>query len=577
MFDLKKHKKSILIISTLIILNILINIIVSSIIKKKITEALLNSNSITHTVSVDKVSFKLLARSITINDISYVPTEKIISDLKSKSASKNELQKIEISSIKLKGIGLVKAIFNKNININSIHINDPIFEKISNPNMIEKKEPKGNSFDLDSIYIENLKGLQIDNIKFENLTYKVSDVSSNDITFQTSPISFNTGGFKLENIEKHIFKLRSIDDEFNLEKLSIDLGEKKYLLSVGGVSVDLKKKLINIKKLGFKPTIDKNTLAKSYKYTQEVFNVEIEDLNIYNFDLSKALKNNGVFIDSITLIGMDLNIYKDKNKPFDLNKRPVLLNYKLKQMKLPLLIHKINIINGRLKYEERQEKRDLLMTVSLDHLKASIHNMTSIRAHRENPLTIDLEAKLMNKGKMDVHINFPLKDDQNTFYFNGNLASSKLEYYDSAIYPALGLKILQGEVDKLTFNASATNISSHGSMTFLYHDLKAKVFKSDSKEKSKFLSWGINTALHVSNPGKNDKVREVQMNFDRVNYKGLGNYLWKTVQSGLVNTMAPIGKKTDESKERSKKDRKESKKEKQEERVEHREEKKNDK
>ena len=65
--------------------------------------------------------------------------------------------------------------------------------------------------------------------------------------------------------------------------------------------------------------------------------------------------------------------------------------------------------------------------------------------------------------------------------------------------------------------------------------------------------------MHKGNPGKNDKVREVIMSFDRVEYKGLGNYLWKTIQSGLVNTIAPIGKKTDESKEHQKKEKKESK------------------
>ena len=37
--------------------------------------------------------------------------------------------------------------------------------------------------------------------------------------------------------------------------------------------------------------------------------------------------------------------------------------------------------------------------------------------------------------------------------------------------------------------------------------------------------------------------------------------MWKTIQSGLVNTIAPIGKKTDEYKEHQKKERKESKRE----------------
>jgi hypothetical protein len=228
-------------------------------------------------------------------------------------------------------------------------------------------------------------------------------------------------------------------------------------------------------------------------------------------------------------------------------------------MELPLLIHKIKIDNSNLKYEEREKKRVQLMTVSLNDIKARIYNITSIKKHRETPLTIDLESKLMNNSKMTVKLNMPLKDGSNTFYFKGSLAASKFKYYDSAIYPALGIKITKGNLDGLTFEASANNISSHGKMTMLYHGLGTKLFKSESKDKSLFKSWGMNRIVHKGNPGKNNKVREVVMSFDRVKYKGLTNYLWKTIQSGLLNTIAPLGKKTEDSKEQQKRNKKESK------------------
>lgn len=95
----------------------------------------------------------------------------------------------------------------------------------------------------------------------------------------------------------------------------------------------------------------------------------------------------------------------------------------------------------------------------------------------------------------------------------------------------------------------------------LYHGLETNILKSESdKRKSLFKSWGVNKIVHKGNPGKNNKVREVIMSFDRVEYKGLGNYLWKIIQSGLVNTIAPIGKKTDEYKEQQKREKKEAKK-----------------
>ena len=86
----------------------------------------------------------------------------------------------------------------------------------------------------------------------------------------------------------------------------------------------------------------------------------------------------------------------------------------------------------------------------------------------------------------------------------------------------------------------------------LYHDLEAKVFKSHSLEKNKFLSWTVNTLIHKSNPKHKKQAREVIMDFERNKDKGLGNFIWKTLETGLVNTIAPGGKQIKSSRHHKK-------------------------
>jgi hypothetical protein len=82
-------------------------------------------------------------------------------------------------------------------------------------------------------------------------------------------------------------------------------------------------------------------------------------------------------------------------------------------------------------------------------------------------------------------------------------------------------------------------------MEFVYQDLEAEVFKHKNTEKSGFLSWSVNNLIHKSNPRNNGELKEAVMNFERVEYKGFGNFLWKTIQSGIVNSIAPFGKTSD--------------------------------
>ena len=88
-------------------------------------------------------------------------------------------------------------------------------------------------------------------------------------------------------------------------------------------------------------------------------------------------------------------------------------------------------------------------------------------------------------------------------------------------------------------------------MTMLYQNLEAKVFKAHSLEKNKFLSWSVNAIIKKSNPHKNKKARIVVMEFERDKYKGLGNYIWKTILSGITNSIAPGGKQVKAHKKKS--------------------------
>jgi hypothetical protein len=189
-----------------------------------------------------------------------------------------------------------------------------------------------------------------------------------------------------------------------------------------------------------------------------------------------------------------------------------------------------------------------LMKVPISNLNAQITNITSISSYRKNPMKISADAILMKTGAAHLDALFPLKDYQNTFYFSGLLGATKLKVFDDALYPILGLKVLNGNLDKLTFSASANETESNGKMTMLYHDLEAEVFKSTNEE-NKFLSWTVNTFVKKSNPRKNRTPREVNLHFDRVEYKGLGNYFWKTLQGGIINTIAG-GNQTKASKEK---------------------------
>jgi len=540
--NLKFTRKSIVIIAGLILVIFLINSIVSSKITNKISEILLKNDSKYYTAQIESTQFKLIRGSLYLNNITLIPKEVALDSLIKNDLKKQALDSVSISSVGFNGISFIDLLFSDKINVSNLEINGLHVKNFKNDE-IKKISKEKKALNLDSIYIKKLKGFRINKIKVNDFIYESVNVNSNETTFKNEPLSFESSGFKLEEQDSHVFKLLPVKDSFEIEKIELNVNTIKYDILVDKLGFNFNKNLITINKLSLKPQIPKRKLALSYTFSKDVFDVELDALNIYNFRLDKLLNKEGIFIDSLAISGLDMELYKDKRRPFNEDKNKSLPHISLQNMKTPLEVKKVKIANSEVLIEEHTVNRDTIMILSFDKVNASILNITSV--NREHPMSLELDARLMKKAPLKINADFSLKNQG--FNFNGNLGTAKLKLFDSALFPAIGLKVLNGNLDSMTFVASANNHESNGSMTMLYHNLEATVFKAGTFEKNKFLSWSVNSVIKKSNPNKKGKTRVSVMSFKRDTYKGLGNYIWKTLLSGITNSMAPGGKQVKSS------------------------------
>lgn len=536
----RKHKIIIGILLALAVILVSVNAVVSGIVDKRFQDLITKQKVENYHLSLNKTRFNLFDRSLELSGISIIPKDSAMFLLNRGRSSESSLHQIEIKRIKLSGIQLLPLLLSKKIHINRLLIDLPNYKKFDYPkSRVNVADSSG--LDIDSIRINHFGGLRINKISVKDLTTKIIDLKSDQVRFENNPFKFDITGFQLIEIDKNLFRLKPVGEVFEISKIKMKFPKRKYEFSINKVRYHYEKDQLNIQKLSFKPTINKAVLASTYRFNDEVYILSIKDLMLSNLDVSNLVEHGGVVMDSLNIDGFNIEIYKDKRKPFNENKRPEFPHNAIKNLKDSLLIPQISIINSQLIYEERLKNKEILMRVTMEDIDAKITNVTNLPSYFKQPMKINMASKFMGKANLDVQMTLPVDPNNNTFYFSGYLGKSKLRYYDSAIVPALGLKVLKGEIESLSFQASADNNTSSGSMRMLYYDLETKVFKSESTEKNEFLSWSVNNLVHKSNPGLNGKVREASMRFERVKYKGFGNFLWKTLQSGIINTIAPFG------------------------------------
>ena len=149
----------------------------------------------------------------------------------------------------------------------------------------------------------------------------------------------------------------------------------------------------------------------------------------------------------------------------------------------------------------------------------------------------------MGTAPIKLMMKAPLSQQDNNLYWGGKIGALNFRTLDKVLYPVLGLKVLSGELIEIDFKAVSNNIESRGEMTMLYKNLHASILKSNSNNENHFLTSIANGLIHKSNPNKRGHIKTVRMYYKRDQNKGLGNYIWKTLQNGIINTITPMRKR----------------------------------
>jgi len=562
----KGYKWGLVILLILSLLVIIINVYGSRLIEGKIKEALIKQNDDLTVSSVQTVKFNLLEGEIKVVGYKNIPTEKSINSLKQGESLKNSLQKISISSFDIIGINFFKLLSKNFIDVKRIDIEDISVKNYSNPDLVKPKDSI-KKISLDSISLGKLKGLEIDEIVIKNLQFQSIDALSENITLQLDLQNIDMGGFKMIGDQNKLFHIETVDKDLLIKNIKINYFNKNYKFSIDQIRRNYADNIIDLEGIHLKPLKDKVELGKSYKYNKVIFNTDIDKIRLYNYQIKKTLDYNSFITDSIMVSGLNLDLYKDRRKPFDLKKRPKFLNNLLNEMKDTLRIPKISVRDSKLFFEMVLEKKDVHMKINMYDITADLLNIKSMNEKEDEKLVFNFKSKFMKDALLKVDLDFPYKDNKEVFYMDGSISKSKFKYFDSAIYPALGIKVLKGDIDGMKFTAALGPRHAVGTMTLLYHDLETEIFKKNSMEQNKFLSWSVNKSLFNSNPVKGKPVRVAIISADRVFYKGFINYIWLAAQSGIVNTLTPFGKtvakaKKKASKTRAKEERKKKREEK---------------
>lgn len=232
--------------------------------------------------------------------------------------------------------------------------------------------------------------------------------------------------------------------------------------------------------------------------TNMVFKAQNEKFLIEGFDFSKALSQEGVFADAITIDALNVEVFLDNNFPAEEadEELPATIQMMIKEVGMPIYLGDLSLKNGHIAFEELAEGAEESGKFTLENLSINFENLTNVdeKISKERETQIHVDANIMGEGHLVANLLIPMHDEYAKVNFSGDIDSLDLVALNRYTEYTSLFGFESGMIYTLKWNFDAGNDRSEGIFGLSYENLNIQLSESDSPAPAGAL-WQIGAYL----------------------------------------------------------------------------------
>ncbi|TLP70622.1 hypothetical protein [Maribacter sp. ACAM166] len=438
---------------------------------------------------------------------------------------------INADELSIKGFSYWSVFFEKSIYLKTLMLTKPHLNFKTCPKEEADNAAQPNPINLlKEIFIEELifdsgmveiwnSSKEIELLSVESIDLNLKNVSTDPkVITNYVPFEFSDYGITIQNIKAPLGAFE--------------------VLNMGAMTLD--SSTLKINDVSLTTALSKSELSKEIRYQRDHLNLSIPEI-IVN-DHSYIMKNDSLQVNFklLKLLALKLEVYRDKSRLEDFKRRPLYAEM-LRKLPFKVVIDSVLIEKATVLYEEDIPNEVQAGSLRFENLDASISNFSNLAINQEN-LIIQLKADLMGAGDFNLNWKFNVQDPRGAFTISGGLFNFNTASLNNFLVPNLRTKTT-GTIDQLYFTIAGDDYTATGDIKMKYEDFKFQVLNKERNNVKKVLSFIGN--LFVSDGSKADinGYRYGDISTKRGENKSFFNYLWVSLEDGLLDVLTGNGKK----------------------------------
>ncbi|MBP3943510.1 hypothetical protein J5U18_08025 [Sphingobacteriaceae bacterium WQ 2009] len=514
------------------------------ILETKIKELVMQSSDSLYTLSYDDLDLNITLGHITIKNLKITPDTAVYRQLEQAKKAADNRYAIGVKLFKVNGVKIRDIIFNKELSVKSIKLDQPDFNIVNTYHAYNdtiSNEPKKSFYEKMK---DNLQAIAVEDIYLDSINMKYTQVQ------QGVKQDYTLRKVNLHVQDILVDSLSSADSSrfYHTKMIAISIPgfeyitpDKFYKASFQELKINTKTRDILLTKVIYRPTMSKPAFYRLKKQATSYIELAFDTLRMDNFDFRSLLNNKAIASRKTLLKGGKVSIYSDKHYPkFPIVKVGVSPHQQLLKVKTLLRLDTILVKNLDLAYTEMSGKFHREGTISFNDMEGVLTNVTNDSAAlaKDKWMRSKLAAKVMNQGLLQANFGFDMTSKNGYHTYSGSISPMPATAFNTIIRPLLNVELSSGQIQKVRFDMQGTDYRNWGDFVFDYSGLKINLLKKpgddDSKKSMKIVSYLVNQFfVNESNPDDKGIHHVAKVNYQRVPEHTFLKTVWQSLLAGI--------------------------------------------
>lgn len=518
------------------------------ILTERIKAAVHTSTNGLYSINFENIRTNIISGRISVKNIVFLPDTSIFTKMSTDSLAPRHLYRVEVNELILKRVHPWKIYFDGILEMGSVVIDKPNLQIIFTNSKRNKETIKPDVRTVWQRLSPYLRSLKVQNITFQDADFQYVDKSVSPAAITNlKGLTIRVKDLLIDSVSQfdksRLYHTRDIYAELNSYK-SVT-ADSNYTIQIKQFTASTAKGYARVKGFQLIPKLGEMEFSRLFNVQKDRYAVKVDEMQLNNIDFKMLNVNRRLLSSRLNLKKAEVSIFLNRSMPDSLRDRG--MNFpqlSFQRFKLDALVDTVSIKDSRVNYSEYNPDSRRKGTVVFSKINGYMLNLTNDSASlSKNPKAeAKLTALLMDRGRLNVNMQFDLASPTGVFNFDGDVGRMDADMFNTAIRPLSLIEVKSGLLDRMVFKGKGSTKGVQGDLTCYYHDLKIALL-----ERSENTTWlkrrGIASIfanvliIESENPSPGRAVRKVKFNYVRPGHSSFFNMVWKGLSSALLGSI----------------------------------------